>query len=191
MSLEELATKYKRSMVMREVISGYLIEKFPQHFKEKSSWKDVTATLPILAKDAEMRRLVGTCSEEYLKTLLRKVQANDPIPAGLASRLNFLMAGKFNVSLRTRSVQFHAVLSNDLLQTTFPKLDDESIFYPLTIIDFGRRTQKSWSVVQLKSFFQLAFDSSTSETTVMAIFIPPSSSMFYKLQTALRSFLGH
>ena len=138
-SLEELATEYKRLMAMREVISGYLIEKFPQHFKEKSSWKVVTTALPILAKDAKMSRLVGTCSEEYLKTLLRKNQANDPIPTGLASRLNFLVAGKFNVSLRMRSVPFCAVLSNDLLQTTFPKLDDESIFCPLMIIDFGKR----------------------------------------------------
>ncbi|WP_217613755.1 hypothetical protein, partial [Bacillus sp. GbtcB14] len=45
-----------------------------------------------------------------------------------------------------------------------------------------------WSMVQLKSFLQLAFDASTSHIVVMVIFIRSSNAMFYNLQTALRSF---
>jgi hypothetical protein len=96
------------------------------------------------------------------------------MPVPVKTRLNTLVSMKFKVFLRGRKEPVRCILTSDLLHTSQPPIEDETVCCCLAIVDFGRNPQNLWLPEQLRSFFRMVFDYTTSETVVIAIFIRPS-----------------
>jgi len=126
-SIEDLAKTWKFFYALQPKIVSFLTDKYDTHFPERSDWDDVVKILPELADKKEMNRIRIICGPKYESSLAGKNRKAMPFPPNLASRLNQLVGGHFQMFLRERKTPFCVIETPDLCLNTIPSdISDET-----------------------------------------------------------------